>query len=191
MDRINKMPLRTSLLSLLIAAMPFALQAGNPHILIKGDPPDPAIIVSNNFTFGADDLGGGVLSFQNESGNNWFEMTVTATLPDLTAITCGPGPFVTCTVSESPVSAGFLYNIMFGPAANGGITKGQIFSINLNDEGSDPNGVGSWGPGTDFAAKANATPEPSATMLFLSGGVLITGIFSYRRRKSGTVGLAQ
>ncbi len=176
------MRLRTSLLVLMTAAVPYALQAGNPHILIKGDPPNPTILVSNSFAFGADNFGGGVLSFQNESGQNWFELSVTATLPNLTAITCGPGPFVTCTISTSPVSTGFLYDIMFGPASAGGITNGEVFSVNLNDSGDDPSGVGSWGPGTDFSAKANATPEPSSITLMIAGGLLAAGIFLRRRR---------
>jgi hypothetical protein len=177
------MRLRTSLLSLLMASTAVVLHA-NPTIRIDRDPPDPIIIISNNFTFGADDLGGGVLSFQNESGNNWFDMTVTATLPELTPITCGPGPFVTCTISEAPVSSGFLYTIMFGPTATGGIPNGALFSVNLNNSGDDPNGIGDWGPSTDFAAKTNTTPEPSAAMLVFAGGALSLAVFRYRRRAS-------
>jgi len=175
------MRLRTSLLVLIMAAAPYALEAGNPQILIKGDPPNPTIIVSNSFTFGADNFGGGVLSFENGSGHNWFGLSVTATLPNLTPITCGPGPFITCTISSSPVSAGFLYDIMFGPTSTSGITNGEMFSVNLNNSGDDPNGVGSWGAGTDFGAKANTTPEPSSIMLVIAGGLLVGSVFSRRR----------
>ena len=162
---------------------PCALWAGNPHILIKDPPGTPVILTTDSFTFGADALGGGVLLFQNESGKSWRELEVTATLPEFTTITCGPGPFITCTIAESPVSNGFLYDILFGPAAGGGITQGQIFSVNLNDEGEDPSGVGSWGAGTDFDAHASAVPEPAAIALMLVGGLLLAG-FAYRRRCS-------
>ncbi len=142
------------------------------------------ILTSDSFAFGADALGGGVLLFQNESGQNWQELDVSATLPDFTTITCGPGPFITCTIAESPVNGGFLYNILFGPAKAGGIANGQNFSVNLNDpdQNDDPNGAGSWGAGTDFDAKANATtPEPSGIALMLVGGLMLAG-FCYRRR---------
>lgn len=178
------MRLRTFLFTFMTVLAPCALWAGNPHILIKDPPGTPVILTTDSFTFGADALGGGVLLFQNESGQSWRELDITATLPDFTTITCGPGPFITCTIAESPVSGGFLYNILFGPAAGGGITQGQTFSVNLNDTGEDPNGTGSWGTGTDFDAKAsNVTPEPSAVTLILLGGLLFAG-FCYRRRSS-------
>ncbi len=177
------MRLRTSLIRLAIVLAPCALWAGNPHILIKDPSGTPIILTSDSFTFGADALGGGVLLFQNESGKNWREMDVIATLPDSVPITCTPGPFVTCTFAETPVTNGFLYNILFGPAAGGGITQGQIFSVNLNDTGDNPNGAGSWGAGTDFAATASAVPEPAAVTLIILGGVLLAG-FCYWRRSS-------
>ncbi len=178
------MRLRSSLFTFLMVLAPCALWAGNPHILIKDPSGTPVILTSDNFTFGADNLGGGLLLFQNESGSNWQELEVSATLPDFTTITCGPGPFITCTIAESPVTNGFLYNILFGPAAGGGVTQGQIFSVNLNDAGDDPNGAGSWAPGTDFDAKATSvSPEPSAVSLMLVGGLLLAG-FCYRCRLS-------
>jgi hypothetical protein len=176
--------LHTSLFGLITLLAPCALWAGNPHILIKDPPGTPVILTTDSFTFGADSLGGGLLTFQNESGTNWTELELSAVLPDFTTITCGPGPFVTCTIAESPVNNGFLYNILFGPAVGGGITQGQIFTVNLNDEGEDPNGTGSWPAGADFNAQASTvTPEPSAITLILFGGVLLAG-FCYRRRSS-------
>jgi PEP-CTERM motif len=175
------MRLRTSLLALAMAAAPVALRA-NPTILIK-DPPPPSIIVSESFTFSADALGGGVFSFQNESGVDWHQLLVQATLPALTPITCGPGPFVTCTVSESAVTGGFLYEIMFGPTRTGGILNNGIFSVNLDNQPStDPNGPGDWGNDRHFSAAANGVPEPSAGMLLLAGGLFAAGVFRYRRR---------
>lgn len=179
------MLLRTSILGLFTMALPLLVQAGNPHILIKGDPPNPTVIVGDDFTFGADQFGGGVFTFQNESGSTWRDLLVSATLPAFTTITCGPGPFQTCTISQTPGNGDVLYDILFGPAATGGVVNGEIFSINLNDDGDDPEGVGSWGPGNDFAAKANvptATPEPSVLMLMLVGGAGIA-LFGWRRRR--------
>ncbi len=178
------MRLSSTVFALLTAIAPLALYAGNPHILIK-DPSGAATpVTSDVFAFGADNLGGGVFFFQNESGQTWGDLSVAATLPELTTITCGPGPFVTCTISETPTSGGFLYDIMFGPSRGAGISNGQIFSVNLNDSSTDPNGSGSWGAGTDFDARANVnmTPEPSALLLMLAGMLGIAGLVRYRRR---------
>ncbi len=172
---------KSCLCAFILAALPIAATASNPHIIINGDPPNPTILVGENFTFGANNLGGGDFSFQNESGVNWQSLVVTATLPDLTAITCGPGPFVTCTVAATAVGSNYLYNIIFGPTVTPGITNGEIFSIDLNDSGTDPNGSGSWGAGTDFSAKANAVPEPSS-IAFALLGVSLAGVIYYRRR---------
>lgn len=173
--------------ALLAVAFPLTLAASNPHIILNGDPPDPTILVNQNFTFGADNLGGGDFSFENQSGVNWTSLVVSATLPDLTAITCGPGPFVTCTISTTPVGNDFLYNIIFGPAATGGIPNNGLFSIDLNDSGTDPGGVGSWGPGTDFSAKANTVADPSApepaSLALASLGMLGFAAIAVRRRR--------
>ena len=158
---------RSALLLFLFAAAPLATFAARPTIIIDRDPPNPTIIVNNDFTFGADNLGGGDLSFQNESGQNWRELSISVSLPSLEAITCGPGPFNTCTISQTPQDGSVLYNIIFGPATTGtAITNGELFSIDLNDQGTDPNGAGSWGAGNDFSARANAyAPEPAASAL--------------------------
>lgn len=166
--------------------MPLALQAGNPHIIVTGDPPNPTVIFSNNFGFGADNAGGGVFSFQNESGQNWLELTITANFatPNV-SFTVGPGPFLTDTVSyASDPAGGYLYSIIFGPTTSGGIANGEIFSINLNDTGTDENGVGSWGPSKDFGGAANATPEPSTAMLGAAGIFLLGGAIWRQRRAS-------
>ncbi len=175
------MRLRTSLLSLAMAVAPFALRA-NPTILLKGDPTDPTIVKGTSFPFLTDNAGGGDFIFQNESGQDWLKLTVTALLSSSTvAITCGPGPFDTCTISNHAAPGGFLYTILFGPVASGGITNGEIFSIDLNNSGVDPNGSGDWPPKERFSAQANV-PEPSAIFLVLVGTSLVAGVFRYRRK---------
>jgi hypothetical protein len=178
------MRLTTFLPALLLAVGPLTVFAANPRIGVDRDPPNPIIIVSDSFQFGANQFGGGDLSFQNQTGHDWFEMTVTATLPTLEPITCGPGPFVFCTVSDQQTANGFLYSIVFGPSTNVGITNGELFSINLNDDSTDPNGVGSWPVGQDFGARANvsATPEPAAYLLLALGFAGLFTVARYRRR---------
>ena len=168
------------LLALLISCAPALLQAKNPTILVKDPPPPATPITSNTFSFGANADGGGEFTFQNVSGINWQSIEVTATLPNLTAITCGPGPFDTCTVSERQVGNGWFYNILFGPSLTGGVPNFGTFVIDLNDSGDDPNGSGSWPVSQDFAAKTNVTPEPASVLLLLAGGFLIA--FGQRRR---------
>ena len=41
------------LLTAFLACAPLAFSAANPHIIISGDPPNPIIITSTSFTFGA------------------------------------------------------------------------------------------------------------------------------------------
>ncbi len=174
------MRFRTSFFTLLMAVAPMALRA-NPTILIK-DPPPPAIIVSDAFTFGADALGGGVFSFTNESGSDWRQLDVTATLPIMTTVTVGSGPFIIDAVHITPVTGGFFYDVMFGPTATGGILNGATFTINLDTSGSDPNGAGDWGKNKDFTAAANGAPEPSSYLLLLTGGLFGAGVLRHRRR---------
>jgi len=169
--------------ALMTGLAPALLVARNPTILIK-DPPGVAVpITSNTFAFGADEDGGGLLLFQNVSGNTWGTLDVKATLPTLVPVTCGPGPFDTCTISTTPVASGILYDIFFGPSVSGGISNGTIFSVNLNDSGQDPDGAGSWPAGVDFSVKATVTPEPASWLLLAAGGVLVFGRrYSFRKR---------
>lgn len=174
-----------TLLALLLGCAPALVVAKNPTILVKDPPPPGTPITSNTFAFGADPNGGGIFSFQNLSGNNWTTIDVTATLPDLTPITCGPGPFVTCTVSEQQVSNGWFYNILFGPTSKGGIPNKGTFEVDLNDSGSNPDGSGSWPVNQDFGGHANVThvnpsPEPASVALLLSGGLLL-GVWQRKR----------
>ncbi|HLH04488.1 MAG TPA: PEP-CTERM sorting domain-containing protein [Bryobacteraceae bacterium] len=172
-----------NLFVVVLSCAPALLEARNPTILIK-DPTTGIPITSNTFAFGADPNGGGVLDFQNVSGKTWSTIDVTATLPDLTPITCGPGPFLTCTVSEQQVSDGWFYNILFGPTKTP-IPNLGTFEVDLNDTGNNPDGSGSWPASQDFTGYANTThvnpaPEPASLLLLGAGGLLIG--FGQRRR---------
>jgi hypothetical protein len=174
-----------TILALLFLIAPVTLQASRPTIIINRDPPDITVIANDSFTFGADAAGGGVFSFQNETGERWLQLDILVTLPsDVTAITCGSIAFVTCTVTP-PRGSMSVWDITFGPNPNGGIANGETFSINLNNNGvvnEDPNGTGDWGKDKDFSAVANA-PEPFSWML-IGAGALALGAYGYRRRAS-------
>lgn len=155
-----------------------------PSIIINGDPPDPTVILNDFFSFSADALGGGDFSFVNGSNMQWTELDVFVSLPELGPITCGPGPFVTCTPTPLGLSTDkpLEYDIVFGPAPNGGLAPGEGFSIDLNDNGSantNPAGVGSWGANTTFGIDVNSAPEPSVWALTAIG--LLGASFALRR----------
>jgi hypothetical protein len=173
-----------SFLALLFAFAPLTLQA-RPTIIINRDPPDITVIANKSFTFGADAAGGGVFSFQNETGESWLQLDVLVSLPSgVTAITCGSIAFVTCTVTP-PHDSVSIWDITFGPNPNGGIPNGATFSINLNNNGvvnQDPNGAGDWGPDKQFSAVADA-PEPASWMLIGIGTLGLAG-YCFRRRAS-------
>jgi len=163
-----------------MAVAPVVLYA-NPTVIIKDPPPPSIVITSTSFSFTTDPFGGGFFSFQNESGSDWHSLLLTAEAPAIDGSpTISPGPFVTnTTVSTTPVGSDILYQIRFGPTTTGGIPNGTIFSINLDNSGSDPNGAGDWVSNKTFTADANV-PEPASSLLFLAGGLLIAGLFRYR-----------
>ncbi len=174
-------------LALLCGLAPAMLQASRPTIIINRDPPDITVITNKSFTFGADSSGGGVFSFQNETGVTWFELDILVTLPpSVTAITCGSPAFVVCTPIPPHDSVSF-WDISFGPNPNGGIPNGDTFSINLNNDAvvnMDPNGTGDWGADRQFNAIANQdVPEP-ASWLLMGAGMLGLAFYGYRRRAS-------
>ncbi|MBV8811778.1 MAG: PEP-CTERM sorting domain-containing protein [Acidobacteriaceae bacterium] len=177
------------LVAFLFVTAPLALQASHPTIIVNGDPPNITVITNTSFTFGANSSGGGDFSFQNETGQNWTKLDIFVTLPTFQSITCGSVAFVTCTVTTTtPAGASpASYDLVFGPDPNGGILNGELFSINLNNNAVinlDPNGVGDWGPGRDFDAKANFfTPEPGSWMLIALGLTALGGFCIYRRRR--------
>ncbi len=166
-----------------IACAPSLL--GRPSIIINGDPPDPAVIFSNFFSFTADAAGGGDFSFINGSTDQWTSLDVFVTLPAFEPITCGSNAFFTCTVIPlAPTTTTPLpFDILFGPAPNGGIAPGEGFSVDLNDNGgTDPTGSGSWGDDTVFNSDANS-PEPAAWAL-TAAGLLATAFFAFFIRRS-------
>jgi len=161
-----------------------SLLFGRPSIIINGDPPDPTVIFTNSFSFTADPAGGGDFSFINGSTDRWTELDVFLSLPAFEPITCGSNAFFTCTVIPlAPTTTMPLpFDIMFGPAPNGGIAPGEGFSVDLNDNGAtDPNGSGSWGSGATFTAAAN-TPEPAAWAL-TAIGLLAAALFVFLVRR--------
>jgi hypothetical protein len=179
-------------LTLLVAIAPLTLQAAKPTIIVNGDPPDITIITNTSFTFGANASGGGDFSFQNETGQDWLQLDVLVTLPDtITQINCGTAltTFGTCTFTSKPVpgTSNLAYDITFGPTSRGGISNGELFSINLNNDAAnnpDPNGAGEWGAGNSFDATANDfAPEPASWLLLVFGFAGL-GFYAYRRRAS-------
>jgi hypothetical protein len=184
---------RGSVIALLAVGAATACFAQRPSIIINSDPPDPTIITGLSFTFSADAGGGGDFSFVNDSGQNWFSMNVLVNLPGLETITCGPGPFGTCSVtpSEGPDNT-FNYDISFGPSPAGAIAQDQGFSIDLNDNGltnTDPNGNGDWGPDTTFDATVNSVPEPATSgfcVLALAGGLGMVWRKKFAKRRHQT-----
>lgn len=175
--------------SFIAAFFTLPLYAGgvSPSIIVNGDPPIPFTVITNDtFTFGSDASGGGDFGFTNDTGQTWTQLNILVTLPTFDTITCGSTAFVTCTVTTTtpPGAAPAMYDLIFGPDANGGVANGQNFTINLNDSGNtvtDPAGSGSWGPDTDFTAVANV-PEPAPVALAGLGLLLLgSGRFLVRR----------
>src|ERR1700742_2755891 len=115
-------------LAFMAVALAPSLRA-TPSIIINGDPPDPTIIFTNSFSFTADSLGGGDFSFVNGSNEQWTQLDIFVSLPQLGPITCGPGPFITCTPTPlAPATSMPLpFDIVFGPAPNGGLAANQGF----------------------------------------------------------------
>ena len=72
------MRFRSCVLALMLGITPTMLLAskGTPGIGVDKDPPNPTVLVNNDFSFGADANGGGDFSFKNESGQDWLELSV-------------------------------------------------------------------------------------------------------------------
>ena len=165
----------------------FAIPCFAESIIINGDPPvDFTIVTTTSFGFGSNQFGGGDFGFTNASGQVWTRLDVLVTVAHFEGITCGSLAFGTCTVTpltsvtESPIT----FDIVFGPNTSGGIANSENFTVNLNDNGlenTDPNGAGSWTPGREFTAVANA-PEPGS---FLLGCLGLSLVGCYCLRASG------
>jgi len=174
-------------------------------LAVRADPIDPIFsvddptqgtpITSTTFTFGADNSGGGIFNFVNESGVTWSKLDFTVTLPSDSTFACGSGPFFTfCEVAPTVMAGGTtLYDIsLVGTSSTrGGVGNGVFFTINLNDfvssgtQSSDPNGSGGWLPGNTFNGTANDfAPEPASWFLLLIGGCAMAGTGMLRRKRT-------
>ncbi|MBV9084913.1 MAG: hypothetical protein JOZ62_19720, partial [Acidobacteriaceae bacterium] len=150
----------------------------------------PMSITGPTFTFTANENGGGVFSFSNDTGQAIVRLDFFATLPAGSIISCTPGRLETCTIIAPPNGGAGEYLIILGPALlRGGIANGDMFAINLNDNGQinqDPNGSGGWfGPdGAPVTIHADVNvPEPFSCLLIASGAALIGTLRHYRWRK--------
>ena len=176
----------SSLLLATFLAAPLALQA-RPKIIINRDPQNITRITGTSFSFDSDKNGGGVFTFQNESGVTWTSLDFFVTLPIGETISCSPSPFFSlCEQSSKSNGNGTaVYDIGFDIVDSkedpNGIPSGQIFSIDLNNGTID---CGDWGPNNPFDVSINGAsiPEPASLLLF-GGGCLIAGIAVSRRRK--------
>jgi hypothetical protein len=168
------MRFRVLILTVLVMACVLRLQASpqpnDPRIILNGthDPLGPfTLIMGLDFTFMADASGGGMLSFTNDSGEDWTSLEIEAPAPLPTdVITCGGTSFATCTVLFE--SSGFaIIDFSGGP----GILNGENFTIDLGPSGWPPNG--------QFRAFANV-PEPGTLALFIIGLGPLFGAPLYR-----------
>jgi hypothetical protein len=149
---------RAVLLTLLVGFCAAKMQAGPRVIIHDPDAPFPTP-VGLTFTFNSDSSGGGILTFTNASGVNWFNLYIFVPPPDpVAAITCGGDTFANCVVLAG--QNGYFATIAFTGAP--GITNGEIFFADLGSSG--------WTPNAQFLAEANL-PEPS-TLLLLAGGII-------------------
>src|ERR1035438_7021946 len=118
---------RTLLLTVVVAFCAANLLAGPRVIIHDPEAPLPSP-VGLTFTFDSDSSGGGVLTFTNASGVNWFNLYIFVPPPDpIAAITCGGDSFASCVVL--PGQFGYFATIAFTGAP--GITNGEIFFADL------------------------------------------------------------
>jgi hypothetical protein len=170
--------LRVLLVGIAVSMFAVAARAdsiADPTIIIR-DPacPSTCMGVGTSFTFGTPSSGIGTLFFNNASGVNWFNLSLTESGVAANLITCVTDAFANCTVTTvNGVTTIFLSGVGSGFA---GIPAGQNFSIvfGCSSGTCDP-----WPGDLDFTAHANV-PEPATMALLATGiGVLVT------RRKLG------
>src|SRR5438045_2540665 len=153
-----------------VAASLFAVAAhadsiADPTIIIR-DPacPGTCMAVDTSFTFGTPSSGIGTLFFNNASGVNWFNLSLTESGVASNLITCVTDAFASCTVTTvNNVTTIFLSGIGNGFT---GIPDSHNFSIVF---GCSTGKCDPWPGDLDFTAHANV-PEP-ATMALLATGI--------------------
>jgi hypothetical protein len=151
------------------AAIADTAPANDPRIIIN-DPTCPSgatVITTQTFTFMSDANGGGFLSFCNNSGTPWLNLSINVIQPPNTTFPndffCESDIWATCIFTLN----GNVLNIFFTDGALP--DDGTGFTIDLN---SDFPSTG-WGPNSEFTATANV-PEPGTLSLFLAGvGALV------------------
>jgi hypothetical protein len=186
--------------------------------VLLADPIDPDLIIETggestpvtnpNFSFNAGNNGGGVYSFQNQTGGVLNGLTlIFDLLPGPYLFNIVNGIFQAQSISfqqNSCADSGNLsswcwtfkfYNIIpSGPVIPenghfvvsltnfGDLPVGTLTDIlNGTYNGPDlPDGTGGWGPGRVFNATANVVPEPGYYGLLAAG----LGLLAYRRWKS-------
>lgn len=168
-------------------------------VLANADPIDPVFTMSDpdagtpifgtSFMFSSNDIGGGFLSFVNQSQLDWKGLAVQVVQQTGTPIVCSGGPFFpTCLISSIPIpqtsNSLFTLNLVL-QAKEGGIPNNEPFTINLNDlignvQPTDPNGSGGWGRDASFSAQVTdyvpAVPEPGTWLLLALGMALLLTI---------------
>ncbi len=135
-------------------------QPNDPRVIINNGhvPLDSCIpvAVGNDFSFNADDSGGGQLCFLNNSGEDWHFLEIkTRETPPENTILCGGTAFASCLVQPHQEGGFTVIDFSGGP----GISSGQDFTIDLGPSG--------WRRDEQFLAFAN--PEPGTLSLFAIG----------------------
>jgi hypothetical protein len=179
----------------ILATWALADIAPDPDMELDGSSGDPP----GQISFTADANGGGISLFQNNSNDTWISITVTFAKPVGPVNCLQSNLFANCTVSADMTSITYSgtgdtegkEGLAFGTDPTDsdadyfhGIGPGQIFSINLNNGGSQTD-LGGWTPKETFTGTAQiALPEPGsiALALFAIAGSLGLG-YSRRRKK--------
>lgn len=151
------------------------------------------VLNSTSFSFFADSTGGGILTFQNGTTQDWTSLSITETGIAASDIHLATNLFTNTLVTDLGNNSALLQ--FFGIAGdcaddlNGlpdtddanlsetcGIAVDQIFVVNLNDPGSS---TGSWVPNMRFDAVAGV-PEPASLLLM---GVGLAGILGLKKKQ--------
>ena len=152
--------------------------------------------VGTTFTFTSNGAGGGFLEFTNNSGVDWTSLAIVETgvpafIGEFQNIFLTTNAFENATATDRPDGSTLLLfsgiSTDCTPNSVGlpcGIRAGTLFTINLNDDSTSPDGSGGWLDANSnpigFAATANPVPEPASLLLLGTGMV---GLFGSKFRK--------